>query len=329
MIWIDTLLWSIFTYICSWIGLISILTYVIILAAQQICMKFPQNLKKKYNADWALVTGSSSGIGKAIAEKLAEQGVSVVLVALDDPLLANTFTELQAKYPSVQFRKCGVNLGAKDYGYMPAIIEATKDIHIALLFNNAGYILTGLIAETELERLRTNLECNAGCAVPITHHFLKKMLEKRAKDGAKGRSGLITFTSSASCYLPGPTATLYSPSKAFLTNFASTLAAENHDVGIDVSVIHPSPVNTNFYKNEGPQLDSLKTAQKAAASPANIADQLFASAGRLTVWDQGVTCGVFRVVNKILDFQLFTEIVTRFAFLNGDHKKLRAGKKTQ
>ncbi|EPY29925.1 short-chain dehydrogenase [Strigomonas culicis] len=205
---------------------------------------------------------------------------------------------------------------------MTPILAATEDIKVQLVFNNAGYISTGLFADTDLERLRCNLECNAGCAVPITHHFLRKMIERKEK-------GLITFTSSASCYLPGPTATLYSPSKAFLTNFANTIAAENHDIGIDVVVIHPSPVNTNFYKNEGPQLDSLKTAQKAAASPANIAEQIFASAGRLTVWDQGLTCGVFRVVNKVLDYQIFTEVITRFAFLNGDHKKLCKASKTR
>ncbi|KPI83374.1 hypothetical protein ABL78_7589 [Leptomonas seymouri] len=316
MIYIDTLIWSIFCYICGWIGLLSILTYLIAVAVEQIALRFPQDLAKKYQAKWSLVTGSSSGIGKAIAEKLAGQGINVVLVALDDKMLEDTFQELKKKYPIVEFRKVGVNLGAKDYAYMADIISKTDDIEINLIFNNAGYISTGLFADTDLERLRCNLECNAGCAVPITHHFLRKMIARKEK-------GLITFTSSASCYLPGPTATMYSPSKAFLTNFACTVAAENHDVGIDVVVIHPSPVNTNFYKNEGPALSSLKTAQKAAASPMNIADQIFASAGRLTVWDQGTTCAIFRVVNKILDFQIFTEIVTRFAFLNSDHGRLK------
>ncbi|KPA81178.1 putative mitochondrial short-chain dehydrogenase [Leptomonas pyrrhocoris] len=316
MIYIDTWIWAIFCYICGWIGLLSILTYLIAIAIEQIALYFPQDLAKKYKAKWGLVTGSSSGIGKAIAEKLAGQGISVVLVALDDKILEDTFQELQKKYPRVEFRKVGVNLAAKDYAYMADIKSKTDDLEINVLFNNAGYICTGLFADTDLERLRCNLECNAGCAVPITHHFLRKMIERKVK-------GLITFTSSASCYLPGPTATLYSPSKAFLTNFGSTIAAENHDLGIDVVVIHPSPVNTNFYKNEGPSLNSLKAAQKAAASPMNIADQIFASAGRLTVWDQGTTCAVFRVVNKILDFQIFTEIVTRFAFLNGDHSRLK------
>ncbi|KAG5469082.1 hypothetical protein GH5_02367 [Leishmania sp. Ghana 2012 LV757] len=320
MLCMGTWIWVVVWYICRWVGPFGILTYLFAIVAQQIALRFPQDLAKKYKTHWGLVTGSSSGIGKAIAEKLAIQGINVVLVALDDKMLADTFAELQKKYPHVQFRKVGVNLAAKDYAYMKDITSQTDDIEVGLVFNNAGYICTGLFVDTDLERLRSNLECNAGCAVPITHHFLRKMIARRSK-------GLITFTSSASCYLPGPTATMYSPSKAFLTNFATTIAAENHDLGIDVVVIHPSPVNTNFYKNEGPALDSLKTAQKAAASPMRIAEQIFASAGRLTVWDQGCTCMVIRIINKVLDFQILTEIITRFAYMNGDLMRLKRDSK--
>jgi len=44
----------------------------------------PVNLKKKYKAEWALVTGAGTGIGKALSETLAEQGLNVVLVSLPD-----------------------------------------------------------------------------------------------------------------------------------------------------------------------------------------------------------------------------------------------------
>jgi len=70
-----------------------------------------QNLKKKYNAEWAVVTGSSSGIGKSLAIKLAQQGVNVVLVALQEKLLDDTFAELQAQFKERKFIKVGVNLG--------------------------------------------------------------------------------------------------------------------------------------------------------------------------------------------------------------------------
>ncbi|KEG12099.1 putative short-chain dehydrogenase [Trypanosoma grayi] len=317
MFYLDDAVWTSLWYASVIMGLISLMTYLVGVAVQNLAMRFPQNLKSKYGAEWGVVTGASSGIGKAIAEKLAQQEINVVLIALDDPLLNNTFTELQKRYPQRSFRKVGVNLGEESMRYMSPIIDVTKDLDVSLLFNNAGYISTGLFAETGIERLRANMECNAGCAVPITHHFLRKMMERR-------RRGLVTFTSSSAGYLPGPTATLYSPTKAFLTNFATTLAAEVHDAGIDVVVMHPSPVNTNFYKNQGPALDSLKSAQKVACLPMNIADQIFAAAGRITVWDQGLTSALFRVVNKIIDFQFLSELIVRFAWLNGDHKKLVA-----
>jgi short-subunit dehydrogenase len=311
MFYIDDLLWTITVYISGWIGLISVVTFALMFALQQLFKRLPQNLKHKYNAEWALVTGASSGIGKSLVHKLAQQGINVVLVALDDSLLSTTFSELQNKYPNLTFKKVGVNLG-QEGKYMDPIVEATKDLDVALVFNNAGYICTGFFADTDFDKVRANFECNAVCALGITHHFVRKMMDRK-------RRGLVTFTSSAGAYLPGPTATLYSSSKAFLTNFAVTLAAEVKDVGIDVVVIHPSPVTTNFYKVNGPQLASLQSAQKAGISPDVIADEIFSSAGRLTVWDQGTVCHIFRAVNKILDWQFFAEVVTRFAFLNADH----------
>lgn len=80
--------------------------------------------------------------------------------------------------------------------YMPAIIEATKDIDIAVVFNNAGYIVTGFFDQTSLDAQLANLvthcssslsltdcsqECNATACVKVTHHFLQQMLAKKLK----------------------------------------------------------------------------------------------------------------------------------------------------
>jgi short-subunit dehydrogenase len=100
-----------------------------------------QDLKRKYDAQWALVTGSSSGIGKSLASRLASQGLNIVMVALNDRLLDDAVSELKTTFKSGQFIQVGVDLGVP--GYLDIIAEATKDLDVQIVFNNAGFMLTG------------------------------------------------------------------------------------------------------------------------------------------------------------------------------------------
>ena len=59
---------------------------------------------------------------------------------------------------------------------------------MTLLFNNAGYIVTGFFAETPIDKWLANAQCNAMAGLSITHHFLGRMREQ-------GRKGCIAFTS--------------------------------------------------------------------------------------------------------------------------------------
>jgi len=72
------------------------------------------------------------------------------MVALDDDVLRNSFEELQKLYPGVKFRSCGADLSSSDF--MGKVIEATKDIKVNLVFNNAGFITTGFFHDVPLER---------------------------------------------------------------------------------------------------------------------------------------------------------------------------------
>ena len=67
-------------------------------------MMGPVNMKKKYKAKWALVTGAGTGIGKSIAETMAVQGLNVVLVSLPDKHLDATTEALKKKFPKQEFR---------------------------------------------------------------------------------------------------------------------------------------------------------------------------------------------------------------------------------
>ena len=190
-----------------------------------------QDLKKKYNAEWALVTGGSTGIGRAIAEALAQQGLNVVVQGLE-PELTPAIKELQTRYASQQF--VGVACSFAPGGdYLDKIKQATKGKDIQLVFNNAGFIVTGFFDSQPLGKHLVNLECNATAAVAITHHFASLMVKNQKK-------GCIVFTSSASAYIPNPFAIIYGATKAFMSQFAASIAVELQCKGIDVKLINRS-----------------------------------------------------------------------------------------
>lgn len=88
------------TAVFAALGALSLFTFLVPFLVLAFLWK-PQNLKDKYKCEWALVTGSSSGIGKVLTEKLCEQGLNVVMVALDDKLLEESHKEIVAKFPAV------------------------------------------------------------------------------------------------------------------------------------------------------------------------------------------------------------------------------------
>lgn len=270
-----------------------------------------QDLRRKYDAKWALVTGSSSGIGKAIATRLAEQGINVVLVSLDDDLLHDTYHGLKEKFPEREFRRVGVNLGRP--GYMPRIQGATDDIDVQLIFNNAGYMLTGFFHKTPVEKQMANLECNAVCAMQITHHFAKKMIDKKLR-------GCIVFTSSAAAAMPSPFTVLYAATKSFLSSFGASLAAEVKSKGIDVLVVHPSPVASRFY-DSAHKLDALDFFKRFSVKPEELPDIIFGSIGK-TVWrDIGGVAFSFRLLMKAIDYNFLAYLTANSAHAMKDFKR--------
>jgi len=200
-------------------GLVSLVTFILPLLRQLFYKE--QNFKAKYGGDgsWALVTGASSGIGLAFSQKLAAQGINVVMVALDDEHFQRSFSAIQKDFPKIKFRRVPTNLGVP--GYVSEITKATEDLKVRMVFCNAGYLLPGFFTgpDASSDRQLANLECNLVSAVKISHHFIGRMLSVGCLSDAchfvaqmeplpGGRRGLVEFTSSSAAFLPNPLAVL-------------------------------------------------------------------------------------------------------------------------
>jgi short-subunit dehydrogenase len=271
------------------------------------------DLKKRYGAEWALVTGAGSGIGKSLAFKLASQGLNVVVVSLDDNVLKQTMKELKEAYPQLEFRSVPTAF-APGIDYMAKIKEATKDIDVPIIFNNAGFIVTGFLDQTPIAKILSNVECNATACVNVSHHFLHKLVSQKKK-------GCIVFTSSVAGYIPTPFAAMYASTKSFVSQLASCLHIEVQNLGIDVCAVHPSPVASNFYDKVDHKIELMEAAQKSAVPPDTLPNDIFRSIGFCALRDLGAMAVGTRMGTFFLPYNFFTELFAFAAPMLGDYKK--------
>lgn len=270
------------------------------------------DLKKRYHASWALVTGSGSGIGKAIAFKLASQGLNVVLVSIDDEHLKATVKQLKEKFPELEFRAVGCTF-SPGVDYLKQIDEATKDITIQCIFNNAGFIVTGFVDQTPLPKLLANVECNATASFAIAHFFLQKLVSEKLK-------GCIVFTSSVAGFIPTPFAASYAATKAFVSQLACSLHIEVQSLGIDVCAVHPSPVNSNFYEKVDHKIELMEQAQKSAVGPELLPNEILRSVGCCALRDLGGMAWGTRIGTFFIPYNFFSELFTAASTFLPDYK---------
>lgn len=218
------------------------------------------------------------------------------------------------KYPSCQIRAVKVDL-SKQGEFLSKIIAGTSDIDVQILFNNAGYIKTGFFCDVSLEGQLANHTCNATAALEITHHFVGLMQRKKLP-------GCVGYTSSPAGLTPCPFSVIYGATKAYLTEFAASLAPELKADKIDVCVVHPSPVASRFYEGTH-SIGVLEFFRSTATGPETIANCLFASMGRTVIRDQGYYPTVVKLILKMFDFNLFTDLVTATAKFMPEFKTLR------
>lgn len=188
----------------------------------------------------ALVTGASSGIGAALARSLAARGFDLVLVARRrDRLLelAQTLTTTCGVTVDVVAADLGSNAG------IAAVIAATDGVVIDVVVNNAGAGWIGLFKDAPAERQSEIVDVNCRAVVALTRAFLPAMIERRR--------GHIVQIASVAGFMPGPRASTYYASKAFVVSHSEALRHELQGTGVSITLVCPGPVDTEFQRSSG------------------------------------------------------------------------------
>ena len=186
----------------------------------------PFNLEGKH----ILVTGASSGIGKATAEECAKCGATVVLTARNEERLTNTLASLAGEGHS----KIKADLTKPED--LTALVEQLETLDGAVLC--AGINDKSIIKFLNREHVDKMLATNFTSPVYLTQQLAKK--KKLAKESS------IVFISSISSFYPSVSNAMYASSKAALSQFAKVLALELMPQRIRVNCIDPAFVETGM-----------------------------------------------------------------------------------
>ena len=212
---------------------------------------------------YALVTGASRGIGRAIALTLAQRGYDLLLVARSTDQLTVLAQEIAAKHQH-QAYLLALDLTVPDAATTVANWAAQHTSELAVLVNNAGYGLWGRFEQLGLTEQQTMLQLNMNLPVALTHALLP-VLRRQPQ-------AFILNVSSTAAYQAVPSLTLYAASKAFLLSFSRGLRYELKDTTVSVTCLSPGATETGFSDRAGMGAELQKTAAKVSMTAEAVAE---------------------------------------------------------
>lgn len=198
----------------------------------------------------AVVTGSSSGIGEAIARELARRGHGVTLVARRADRLAQLAGELAGL--GVRAEVLAVDLS--DRGARAALPDKVRDLGLIpdILVNNAGLSTLGPVASANPEVEMQMLEVDVVAVADLCTRLVPGMVERHR--------GAVLNVASTAAFQPLPGQAGYGAAKAFVLSYSRSLGGELRGTGVTVSALCPGPVHTGFGEAAGFTQDEVETS---------------------------------------------------------------------
>jgi short-subunit dehydrogenase len=175
-----------------------------------------------------IVTGASTGIGRVTALRLARRGARVFAAARDERRLE----ALAAEHPEIVAAPCDVS----DEADRAALVKQGEPVDV--LVNNAGLGWKGMVEDMPPDKVRQLFEVNVLALIDLTQRVLPGMLER-------GRGHIVNVGSIAG-YVSAPGETVYCATKFAVQGFTDGLRREVVRRGVDVTLIAPGPIKTEF-----------------------------------------------------------------------------------
>jgi uncharacterized protein len=212
---------------------------------------------------YALVTGASKGIGRAIATSLAKKNCNLILIARSQDLLEQLALELKEQY-HIKVETFTINLCLPDAADQILAWCRQNNFTIHILVNNAGYGLAGVFENHDWPRHKDLMTVNMNMPVQMIHTFLPMLRQQP-------QSYILNIVSTTA-YQAMPKLALYAASKSFLLSFSRALQFELKNTSVSVTAVSPGSTDTNFVQSAEMGPKAAKNAAKFNMSAEAVAD---------------------------------------------------------
>lgn len=236
-------------------------------------------------SELALVTGATSGIGKAFAERLASDGYDLIVVGRREERLK----EFAAAHPEVDVRTVAADLSTEDG--IDTLARICADEPLDMLINNAGVSHYMPLADLPAEKARELVNVKVLAPTQLMRAAVGPM-QQRGSGTILNVAGMIAFSGPADASVM-PRRAVYAGTLAYLVAMTQTLAAEVEGSGVRVGVVCPGVVATEFHSSQGMDLSAV---------PRMSADDVVTAALR------GLELGEIVSAPGVEDYQLLQDV---------------------
>jgi 17beta-estradiol 17-dehydrogenase / very-long-chain 3-oxoacyl-CoA reductase len=195
------------------------------------------------NAKWAIVTGSTDGIGKEYAKQLAQKGFNIILISRTQTKLDSVKDEIKKECKNVEIETIAYDFkNANLNDYKKEILSKIEEKDIGILVNNVGlaYECPDMLHKVDLQTNADICIVNTVGVSILTAAVLPQMVKRN--------SGIIVNISSGTAYMNIPYLSIYSSTKAYINHFTNILRSEYSDTNIIIQTVCPFYVKTNMSK---------------------------------------------------------------------------------